>query len=571
METRANFILIGAFTLAAILGTLGFFIWLASFQIDRQYQTYGILFEDVSGLDSSGDVLFNGIRVGRVIDLQIYDEDPSRVFATVEVDAETPVRENTVARLQSQGVTGVSYISLSGGTPGAEMLRPDGDGLPIIPSQRSTVQSLVEDAPGLVVSAGELLAQLRELVGPENRALVNNILRNLDSASAQMDQALADFSDVTGSVSDATLQIARFTDRLDSIGTAVEQTLARADTALAAAERTFGRADTALDASVPALERAEGAFAAAETVLAEDVPALLAQLSQAAEQVQTAIADLQDRSGRTIDGFGQTAVLMNLRLVELERAMLGANTAFTAVTEAADSFDILVDGDGTLLVAEARDVLADAKRALTVIEDVVLTDVPPVVADIREAVATASRAVDRVAQDITGATARLTPLADDASDTLRAASDTFARAGGTLAALDRTLAGADTALGSAADAFDTATGLMETDIAPVLDDIRTASGRISAAVEDVTRDVPAIAADLRALIARADSVVGQVQGAVAGTAPGLTEFADRGLPALTRLGDEARALVNTLNGLARRIERDPGRFLLDNRVPEYRR
>ena len=60
METRANYILIGLFTLLAILGTLGFFIWLASIQIDRQYATYGILFDDVSGLDASGDVLFNG-------------------------------------------------------------------------------------------------------------------------------------------------------------------------------------------------------------------------------------------------------------------------------------------------------------------------------------------------------------------------------------------------------------------------------------------------------------------------------------------------------------------------------
>ena len=87
METRANFILIGAFTLAAILGTLGFFIWLASVQVDRQYITYGILFHDVSGLGPSGDVLFNGISVGKVIGLAIYEEDASKVFATVEIDS----------------------------------------------------------------------------------------------------------------------------------------------------------------------------------------------------------------------------------------------------------------------------------------------------------------------------------------------------------------------------------------------------------------------------------------------------------------------------------------------------
>ena len=83
--------------------------------------------------------------------------------------------------------------------------------------------------------------------------------------------------------------------------------------------------------------------------------------------------------------------------------------------------------------------------------------------------------------------------------------------------------------------------------------------------------MPAITADLRALIARADTVVGQVQNAVAATAPGLGDFTRTGLPELTRLGAEARGLVTTLNGLVRRIERDPARFLLDDRVPEYRR
>ena len=89
METRANYILIGIFTLLSILGTLAFFIWLASFQVNKQYQSYGILFEDVSGLDPSGEVSFNGITVGRVIGLRIAQEDPSKVFTTIEIEADT--------------------------------------------------------------------------------------------------------------------------------------------------------------------------------------------------------------------------------------------------------------------------------------------------------------------------------------------------------------------------------------------------------------------------------------------------------------------------------------------------
>ncbi|MBJ3763680.1 MCE family protein [Maribius pontilimi] len=572
METRANFILIGLFTLAAILGTLGFFIWLASVQIDRQYSYYAILFDDVSGLDPSGDVLFNGIAVGQVIGLEIYDDDPSKVYTTIQIDAATPVRENTIARLQSQGVTGVAYISLSGGNNGAAPIEAEDDELPIIPSRRSSVQTLVEDAPGLVVEAGRLIGQMQELTGPENQALVVNILSNLDAASGQLDRALSDFSSVTGSVSDATAEIARFTERLDSIGTAIETTMARADSALAATQQTFETADTALAASVPAIERIEGTFGQTEILLRDQIPAILSDINDVVARTGDAIADLQDRSGRTIDRYGESAALLNLRLAELERTLLGANTAFEAVTEASDSFDILVDGDGTLLIAEARDFLADAKAAVATIETVVLEDVPPVVADIRRAVASASGAVDRIAQDLTGLTGRLDPMAGAAEDALTSANALFDRAQTSLDQLDTTLQGADGALASAEGAFDAATGVLETDISPVLGDIRTASERISVAVEDVTRDVPAIARDLRALIARADAVVVQVQGAVAASAPGVADFARTGLPELTRLGAEARGLVTSLDRLVRRIERNPTRFLLeDDRVPEYRR
>ncbi len=571
METRANFILIGAFTLMGILGTLGFFIWLASVEIDRQYATYGILFDDVSGLDPSGDVLFNGISVGKVIGLRIYEEDPSKVFTTVEIDATTPIRENTVAQLQSQGVTGVASISLSGGTPGSpELTAPDG-GLPIIASRRSTVQTLVEEAPDLLNEATRLLDQFQALTGPENQAYVADILRNLANSSGRLDEALTDFSTVTETVRDATVQITRFTDRLDGIGAAVSTTLTRADEMLASARQAFDTADTALTTSTTAMDNAGGAFRQAEIILREQLPDILARVSQSVTSINAAVTDIRQRSGDTLDGFSQTADLLNARLAELEQTLVEANQAFDAVTEASDSFDTLVDGDGTLLVAEARAVLSDAKSTLARIEAVMRDDVPNVVSDIRTGVATASAAVDRVAQDLTGLTGRFDPLATDAQQALTSASALFQRAQTTLDTVDRALTASETALASAEAAFDATTDAIDTDLGPVLSDIRTASDRISLAIEDVTRDVPAIAADLRALINRADGVVAQIEGAVAASAPAIGTFAQTGLPELTRFGSDARNLVSALSALVRRIERDPARFLLDNRVPEYRR
>ncbi len=571
METRANYILIGAFTLLAILGTLGFFIWLASVQINRQYASYGILFEDVSGLDPSGDVLFNGLSVGKVIGLQIYGKDPSKVLTTIEIDAEIPVRSDTIAQLQSQGVTGVAYVSLSGGSALAAALVGEDGQLPIIPSKRSTVQALVEDAPDLLAQATDLMQQLKDLTGPKNQALVSNILGNISDSSGRLDQALSDFSDITGTVRDATVQITQFTDRLDTIGAAVTVTLQNADTALASAQKAFDAGDKALTGSSAAIDSAQAAFRQAETLMRDQVPAILAQVSDAVAKTNAAIVDLQNRSGSTLDGFATSADLMNARLAELEKTLTEANTAFVAVTEASDSFSTLVDGDGTQMVAEARVVLADAKTAIASIDQVLSTDVPAIVTDIRTAVATASAAVDKVAADVTGLTGRFDPMAREAEQSLASARALFERATTTLDGVDKALVSAEGALGSAQTAFDSATGVMNTDLAPVLADIREASARISASVEDVTRDAPAIAKDLQALIARTDAVVAQVQTAIAQSAPGISDFAKKGLPELTQLGSEARNLVTTLNSLVKRIERDPARFLLDSRVPEYRR
>ncbi|MDN5568103.1 MAG: MlaD family protein [Paracoccus sp. (in: a-proteobacteria)] len=557
METRANFILIGAFTLMAILGTLGFFIWLASVQIDRHYQTYGILFDDVSGLDPSGDVLFNGISVGKVIGLRIYEPDPSKVFATVQIDATTPVRANTVAQLQSQGVTGVAYISLSGGTPDAPTLTAVNDGLPMIRSRRSTVQALVEDAPDLLAQATDLLKQFQSLSSPENQAYVTSILRNLDASSGRLDQALTDFSDISGTVGDATAQISLFTGRLDRIAQTVTTTLA-------SAEKAFDAADRALTSSDTAIQRVGGTFTQAEVILRDTVPHVLDQISATVTRTDAAIADLQNRSGRTLDGFGQTAQLLNTRLTQLEQTLQDANTAFAALGGASDSVGTLVDGDGAALVANAR-------AALARIDATVLTDLPALMKDIRKAVSTASTAITQVAGDVTGLSARFDPLAKGADQTLASANALFRQAQGSLVTLDTALGGAGPTLTSAQTAFDTATAVMQTDLTPVLDDIRTASDRISVAVQDVTRDIPAITADLRALIGRADSVMTQLQAAVAASAPGIGDFARTGLPELTRLGAEARNLVTTLNSLVRRVERDPARFLLDDRVPEYRK
>ena len=117
METRANYVLIGVCTLIAIVLGLGFFVWLAKFQIDRQYAYYDVFFDNVSGLNRAAEVRYSGLTVGSVQTLDLADNRQGLVRVRIEVAADTPITEGATAQLQAQGVTGQSFVSI---TPGRE-------------------------------------------------------------------------------------------------------------------------------------------------------------------------------------------------------------------------------------------------------------------------------------------------------------------------------------------------------------------------------------------------------------------------------------------------------------------
>lgn len=557
METRANFILIGLFTLLGIIGSLVFFLWLASLQIDRQYAQYAILFENVSGLDPSGDVLFNGVGVGKVTSIAIWEEDPSRVYVGIEIDATTPVRSDTVGQLKSQGVTGVAYIELSGGSPTAPVLEAADGEVPFIKSERSTLQAIVDDAPDLISDASEIMTQLLALTGSDNQARVAQILSNLEESSGKLDGALEDFSQISTTVRKATAQITVFTDRLDDIGGAIETTLSSADTTLDAATRAFNEAETVLKGSNEAIDSAQSAFASADQLMRNEVPHIADQISEAIDTLGT--------SAKTVLAqISQSTELANARLIALEKTLTEADTAFVAVTETSINIDALISGDGTLLVADARAGLAKLDTSLDALEGIMATDVPVIVDDIQNAVSTANTSITEITSNVTTATEQLAPLLEQAKGALGSVTDTLARSRSTLDGLDSTLVAAETA-------FDGATTLMAESVDPVMADIRASAARISDAVESVTQNAPAITQDLLSLIARADATVADLQRMVAQSAPGVRSFADNALPQFTLLAQEARNLISSLGNLTRRINDNPTGLILNNRVPEYRK
>src|SRR3981189_2682370 len=111
METRANFVLIGSFTLAVIAAAFGFVLWFQSLHTTKARSPIRIVFEGpASGLRNGGSVNFNGIRIGEVISVKL--DNPRRVVARARVENTPPIATRPLAGTHFRGLTGVAAISL---------------------------------------------------------------------------------------------------------------------------------------------------------------------------------------------------------------------------------------------------------------------------------------------------------------------------------------------------------------------------------------------------------------------------------------------------------------------------
>lgn len=181
METRASYVLVGAFVLLMVAAAGLFVVWLGRYQAEEGFAFYDVFFyESVSGLQNGGVVRYQGVEVGRVEDIRIDPEDIQRVRARIRVERGTPIREGATATLELQGITGLVFIQIKGGSNDAPMMpERSEEPIPIIPSRPSFTAQILEGAPNLLAQATELLQQMREIFNPDNRQALSDTLRNM--------------------------------------------------------------------------------------------------------------------------------------------------------------------------------------------------------------------------------------------------------------------------------------------------------------------------------------------------------------------------------------------------------
>ncbi|KIP86144.1 MCE family protein [Stenotrophomonas sp. Sa5BUN4] len=178
METKANYVLIGAFTLITGLALLAFGLWAAKYSSDRTWQEYRVVFrEAVTGLTVGSPVQYNGIAVGSIIELNLVPDDPRQVVAKIRLNSTTPVKTDTRAKLAITSLTGPSIIQLSGGTPQSPTLTSvNRDPAPIIPTTPSALQNITD-------VANRIVERMDQVLSDRNVAAINATLANIESIS----------------------------------------------------------------------------------------------------------------------------------------------------------------------------------------------------------------------------------------------------------------------------------------------------------------------------------------------------------------------------------------------------
>ena len=287
METRANYVLIGAFTILATVCLLLFALWAAKFSSDRNWREYQVIFnEPVTGLTEGGGVQYNGIAVGTVDKLRLDAEDARRVIALLKVKADTPVKVDTKAKLSQQGITGVPFIQLTGGSPGAARLEPTANNeIPIIRTEPSALQNIAD-------TANKLVARLDKLLSEENIARISNTLDNLEEA--------------TSSISGKSEDISQLIVNARQLTETLNLTANNANGAIEGFDRNLvDRLPPIMDKLDAAVAKMDSAAGNADALIAENRPAVrnfandgLGQLGPTLSELRRLVRDLRTLSDR---------------------------------------------------------------------------------------------------------------------------------------------------------------------------------------------------------------------------------------------------------------------------------
>ncbi|HEY6518193.1 MAG TPA: MlaD family protein [Roseiarcus sp.] len=621
METRANYVLIGAFTLAAVVGVFLFIMWIAGYGSAGAHRSYQVVFNgSVAGLSTGANVSFNGIKIGEVTHLTFSRSDPHQVVADIDVNSEAPIDKNTKARLETQGLTGGAVVALLGAPTAGPPLVGENGALPVIRAGQSIqLQDILDNVSALSTKATTVLDDADKIIA-ENSPTIHSALANVDQFSkaladnsAGVDAALKSVGELGKQIGPLAARLQTLSDDADRLVQAVDPEQVRAIVGNVQAMSAKGvsvldQADKLVsdnkDSIQSTLKNAD-VFSKALADNAPNIDTTLKNLAEISKTVQPVVAQLQsvtqnaDRVLKAVDPDKVRAIVDNVQnlsaksnsVVDRADQLLADNSAtFHSTLQNADAFaKTLADNAPNIDVTLKN--LADLSKT-----------VQPVVAQIQSVAENADRVIKAVEPDqlhalLSNAQTFSQALADS-SDNVKA----LARDGAVLAGhlndsasrLDTALIDADSLLKAIdsqkiAGIVDSASSVVQTvhqnqgNIDSTLKNFSSMSAKLNESADKVDGVLTAAQSFLgspgtKGAVDRISEaalsvkkLADDVDSRIKDIASGLSRFTNTGLREYEALAVEARRTVQDIDGVVRSLGRNPSQVIFGSRpaLPEY--
>ncbi len=292
MERQAHYAVVGLITFTLALALVAFAFWFIKFDFNQSYALYDVEFNTpVDGLTKGAEVHFNGIKVGEVTDLRLGQANTHQVIARVQLDAATPVRTDSIASLEPQGVTGLFYMQVSPGSARAPLLKHTVDGPPpIIHSEESALSKLLQGSGSVIENTYESLNRVNRLLSDQNIKSFSQSLNNLQELTADLknrEQILDDAHEAivsAGQAADAVTELAHSTNGI--VGQA-PQTLVKINAAtdkLAAAADNFSKTTASLQKPIDTVQ----------TTTLPEIQSSLENLNEATRSLKQLVDDVHN-------------------------------------------------------------------------------------------------------------------------------------------------------------------------------------------------------------------------------------------------------------------------------------
>jgi phospholipid/cholesterol/gamma-HCH transport system substrate-binding protein len=287
METKVSYPVVGAFVVLLSAAFVAGVLWLGSSRRSgKEYETFVAYFgESVSGLNVRAPVKYKGVEVGSVREMGIDPVDPERVRLVLDIERAIPIKQDTVAVLSVQGLTGIAFVELDGGSRDAPPLAPDpATGQRAIPTGPSLLRRLDTAATTLLSDLDQVAVSIGGVLDAPTRAALRRTIRDLDTLvhtvaarSRAIDAALLSAARTLEQTAEASARLSATVERIGRGAEAVERAGAEVASAGAAARAALAEVQRGVTA----------AGAGAEQVNAETLPEVARFLAEAREASAT--------------------------------------------------------------------------------------------------------------------------------------------------------------------------------------------------------------------------------------------------------------------------------------------